>query len=156
MNRKYQKISLLLFFHITSCVSPYETFRDGWFFQEEKRERIVRTAERYIGVRYKYGGTSLFGFDCSGFVRYVYQKHGIELPRGSKEQYESGRKLSIGEAQPGDLVFFSIEGPGISHVGIYLGGMRFIHSPGTGKKISYAAIDSNYWKGRFVAAAAYF
>ncbi len=147
---------LILFFFIFSCVPPARMYRGGRMFEQDKREKIVRTAERYVGIKYRYGGTTLFGFDCSGFVQFIYAKHGLDIPRGSDEQYDSARKISIRDAAPGDLVFFRTSGSGISHVGIYIGNNRFIHSPSSGKKISYADIESSYWKERYAGAATYF
>ena len=157
MNSKIGHISLLIIFlFISSCVPPAHMYRKGWMFEQDKRERIVRTAERYVGIKYRYGGTTLFGFDCSGFVRFVYKKHGLDIPRSSDDQFNSGRKISFGDAMPGDLVFFRMNGSGVSHVGIYIGNNRFIHSPSSGKKITYADIESPYWKERYAGAATYF
>lgn len=102
---------------------------------------IVAEAEKYLGVKYVYGGTSPSGFDCSGLVQYVLRKQGISVPRSSGAQFGSGVSVSRSELQPGDLVFFK-SGGSISHVGIYVGGGRMIHSPRTGKTVCYTSIDS--------------
>ncbi len=145
---------------ISSCTPPAHMIKKGWMFHDDKsgtkRERIVRTAKRFIGARYRYGGKDPFGFDCSGFVLYVYNKNGINIPRGSKSQYYSGKRVRIKEAKPGDLVFFSINSKKISHVGIYLGNFRFIHSPREGRKVSCASIKNTYWRKRYAGAATYF
>ncbi|MCU0822003.1 MAG: C40 family peptidase, partial [Spirochaetes bacterium] len=138
MSGRTRQISLfILFLFISSCAPPAHMYRKGRIFEQDRREKIVRTAEKYVGIKYRYGGTTLFGFDCSGFVQFIYAKHGLEIPRGSDEQYDSARKISIRNAVPGDLVFFRINGSGVSHVGIYIGNNRFIHSPRSGKKITY-------------------
>ncbi len=110
---------------------------------------IVGTARKYLGVSYKHGGSDPGGFDCSGFTMFVYKKNRIRIPRSTNEQFVSGKKIKISEANPGDLVFFDINGKGISHVGIYTGNFKFIHSPRTGKSISYADLKNSYWKKRF-------
>lgn len=121
------------------------------------REKIVATAKTLLGAKYRYGGTGGSGFDCSGFVASVYGKNGIILPHSSKAQYrgEKAKKADLPKALPGDLVFFSIRGATISHVGIYLGDNSFIHAPSRGKKIMVSRIDESYWKKRFAGAVTY-
>lgn len=105
-------------------------------------------------IRYRRGGSEpSTGFDCSGFVRYVY-KHalGKELPPNSASQYLTGTRIDRGEMKTGDLVFFRIKGKRVSHVGIYLGEGRFIHAPSTGKRISVSELSDGYWAKRFVGA----
>jgi cell wall-associated NlpC family hydrolase len=116
---------------------------------------IVNTAKKYLGVSYKYGGNDPGGFDCSGFTMYVYKKNRIRIPRSTNEQFTSGKRVKIREANPGDLVFFDINGRGISHVGIYTGNYRFIHAPRTGKNVSYANLKNPYWKKRFKGIVTY-
>jgi cell wall-associated NlpC family hydrolase len=89
---------------------------------------VVGIAMRYLGVPYVWGGSSPSGFDCSGLVVYAFAQIGVSLPHSSYSQYGMGTPVSIGQLQPGDLVFFS----GASHVGIYIGGGQFIHAPHTG------------------------
>ncbi len=119
------------------------------------RKKIVETAQKYTGTQYRYGGTGNDGFDCSGFVRHIYRKVGINLTRTSKSQYQQGKKISIGNAKSGDLVFYNIYGNGISHVGIYLGNNQFIHAPRQGRKVSTADMTITYWKKRFAGAVTY-
>ena len=98
-----------------------------------EQARIVKFARRYLGVRYVYGGTSpRSGFDCSGFTRFVYAHFGIALPHYSGAQFQMGRRVSERGLRPGDLVFFD----GLGHVGLYIGGGRFIHAPHTGSSVS--------------------
>jgi peptidoglycan DL-endopeptidase LytE len=93
--------------------------------------RVLATARQYVGTRYRYGGESpRSGFDCSGFVQYVYGRHGIELPRTSKLQAAAGSSLplAVESLQPGDLLLFASTGAQINHVAIYLGDNRIVHS----------------------------
>jgi cell wall-associated NlpC family hydrolase len=92
---------------------------------------ILATATSYVGTRYRYGGESpATGFDCSGFVQYVFAKHGVELPRTSRLQAHAGKALplDIGALHPGDLLLFASNGTGINHVAIFAGHNRFVHS----------------------------
>jgi cell wall-associated NlpC family hydrolase len=131
----------------------------GSVFSDHSRERIIKTAKRYLGVRYRYGGTSPFGFDCSGFVMFVFKKNGITLPREARGQYYKGKKISISKAKPGDLVFFRVRSRRrrrrISHVGIYIGNHRFIHSPSRGKRVSITSMNNRYWKRRYIGAVTF-
>ena len=109
-------------------------------------ERAVHTAEQYLGVPYVWGGEGPSGFDCSGLVQYVYGKLGVHLPRTSYAQYNAGRHVSRGDLRPGDVVFFDALG----HVGIYIGGGRFIHAPHTGTRVQIGALAGWYdahWAG---------
>jgi cell wall-associated NlpC family hydrolase len=93
--------------------------------------RVLATAEQYLGARYRYGGESpAAGFDCSGFVQYVFGRHGVELPRTSRLQASAGKSLPLGVAalQPGDLLLFASTGTGVNHVAIYVGANRILHS----------------------------
>lgn len=104
-------------------------------------DKIVRYAKHFLGVRYVYGGSSPgSGFDCSGFVRYVYRHFGISLAHSSYAQFQAGSRVARGGLKPGDLVFFHGEG----HVGIYIGAGRFIHAPHTGTRVSVASLRGWY------------
>lgn len=119
-------------------------------------KKIVRTAEQYTGIPYRAGGSSpSTGFDCSGFVQYVYKLNRISLPRTAEAQYRGGRKISSKYLAPGDLVFFQTSWKRISHVGIYAGRGKFIHAPSSGKKTCITAMNSTYWKRRYRGAATY-
>ena len=103
---------------------------------------IAAYAKKFLGTPYKYGGTSPNGFDCSGFTRYVYSNFGASLPHNSASQYGYGTAVSKSELRPGDLVFFSSSSR-ISHVGIYVGGGSFIHSPQAGESVKISSFSSS-------------
>jgi len=121
------------------------------------RNEIVGTAKRFIGVPYRWGGSSpQQGFDCSGLTMVVYQLNGLNLPRSSKQQYRVGTPIKRSELSQGDLVFFATSGGRrVSHVGIYVGKGRFIHAPGRGKRIRTELLTKRYFKTRYVGARAY-
>ena len=105
-------------------------------------------------IRYRRGGRDpKTGFDCSGFVRYVFRHTaGAELPVDSASQYRAGLTVARTDLKTGDLVFFKTRGKRVSHVGIYLGEGRFIHSPSTGKTVSISRLDEIYWQRRYAGA----
>lgn len=107
-----------------------------------------------IGIRYKYGGTSPEnGLDCSGLVGYVFKEAwGKTLPRTSEEISLLGEKIESHDLRPGDLVFYNTLKRTFSHVGIYLGDNKFIHSPSQGGEVRIERMDVNYWKKRFNGA----
>ncbi|TAL97703.1 MAG: peptidoglycan endopeptidase [Rhodanobacter sp.] len=106
-------------------------------------------------IRYVRGGHNpSTGFDCSGFVRYVFAHAiGLQLPNNSAAQFMAGIKVKRSDMKPGDLVFFHTGGRHrISHVGIYISNGRFIHSPTTGKSVEISSLDNDYWAKRFAGA----
>ncbi|KAB0639215.1 C40 family peptidase [Burkholderia latens] len=115
---------------------------------------VVVGALNMIGVRYRWGGNSPdSGLDCSGFVRYVFQDTlGMSLPRRAEEMSRVGEKVSMNNLKPGDLVFFNTMRRTFSHVGIYIGDNKFVHSPSTGSTIRVDDLDSGYWEKRFTGA----
>ena len=110
---------------------------------------LTRSAMRFIGTPYVFGGTSPSGFDCSGYVQHVFAMLGIAVPRTADAQYYAGRP-TVGGMVAGDLVFFQTYEPGPSHVGIYIGGGRFIHSSSHGVMIS--GLRDGYWSSRYLGA----
>jgi len=115
---------------------------------------LVMTAMGFLGVRYQRGGTDeTTGFDCSGFVRAVYEKTlGLALPHRAAEQANVTAKISSEELRPGDLVFFNTMRRAFSHVGIYVGEGKFIHSPRAGGKVRVEDMREAYWSKRFNGA----
>ncbi|MGL5004085.1 MAG: C40 family peptidase [Casimicrobium sp.] len=115
---------------------------------------ISSTALGLVGVNYKFGGnTPDTGLDCSGFVRYVFQQAtGISLPRSAREQAKVGQTVDKDQLQPGDLVFFNTRRFQFSHVGVYLGDNRFIHSPSRGGSVEVVNFDNSYWQKTFNGA----
>jgi cell wall-associated NlpC family hydrolase len=113
---------------------------------------LLETALLYRGVPYRYGGSDPTGFDCSGFVQWVFAQHGLALPREVRDQYQLGTKIDRDEVEPGDLVFFETESHGASHVGIALGGDSFVHAPSSRGVVRVESYGSDYWKRRWVGA----
>ena len=122
------------------------------------RDKILRTADSFIGVPYRWGGESVEeGFDCSGFTMTVYRLNGLDLPRSSRSQWTAGMPVSRANLQKGNLVFFHTSGRGkISHVGIYVGNGQFIYAPGKGKKVRRSSLNNRYYKTRYAGAKTYF
>ena len=106
--------------------------------------RVLRTAKRYLGTRYRMGGTKPSAFDCSGFVRYVFGKHGVELPRTAREQSSVGRAVAVGadSLRVGDLLFFRTPRGRASHVAIYVGDGRIIHASAGSRRVRYDDLAS--------------
>ncbi len=114
-------------------------------------DQLTSSAYKYIGTPYVYGGTTTSGFDCSGFTRQVFSDLGISLPRTSGSQYGQGQAVAKSNLQEGDLLFFNTSGAGVSHVGIYIGDQKFIHSQ-TSKGVSVTNINESYWAKRYIGA----
>lgn len=106
------------------------------------RANVIQTANKYLGVPYVWGGTTPSGWDCSGFVQYVYNEIGIGLPRTTNAQVAATRQVSAAEAQPGDLVMWS-DGGNAYHVAIYAGGNTIIHAPVPGQSTQVSPIWGN-------------
>ncbi len=113
---------------------------------------VVGTALTFLGVPYRNGGTDPSGFDCSGFVQYVFGQYGASLPREVRTQYQHGQAIALDEVQPGDLVFFETVSRGASHVGIAVGSGRFVHAPSSRGVIRVEPYTASYWARRFVGA----
>lgn len=111
---------------------------------------VIATADSMLGARYRFGGRGEDGrgFDCSGLIQYAYARHGVQLPRTSAEQAGRGRPVdrALAALAPGDLLTFSTSGRGVTHVGLYVGGGRFIHSASTGVQTSTLSADDPYGK----------
>ena len=114
---------------------------------------LIGSAMGFLGVAYRFGGTSPSGFDCSGFMQYIFRKaFAVNLPRTSAEQANVGVTVNRSQLQPGDMVFFRTAGSRISHVGMYIGNDRFIHAPRTGKRIEITSLSNRYWSARYATA----
>jgi cell wall-associated NlpC family hydrolase len=112
---------------------------------------IARTAVDFRGVHYRLGGDSpADGFDCSGFVQYVFGLAHVTLPRTVNEQFGAGSPIRLTDIQEGDLVFFTTTAPGASHVGIALADGAFVHAPGAGGAVRVERLDTPYWRDRIV------
>lgn len=119
-------------------------------------QKIVDTAKKYLGTPYVWGGVSPSGFDCSGFVYYVYNSLGIKLSRMQVDMYQKGTKVEKADLQPGDIVFFqNTYKAGISHCGIYVGDGKFIHSTTSGDVVSYSDLNSAYYVKHYYGACRY-
>jgi cell wall-associated NlpC family hydrolase len=114
---------------------------------------LAGTALSLRGAPYRSGGADpAAGFDCSGFVRYVFEQHGVAVPRNVGDLFRAGRAIEATALQPGDLVFFNTTGAGASHVGILIGGDEFVHAPSTNGVVRVERIGGSYWGARFVGA----
>lgn len=113
--------------------------------------QLTNTAYKYIGVPYVYGGTTAKGLDCSGFTQLVFKQLGIPINRTSAAQYSQGKAVSKSNLQVGDLVFYNTSGRGVSHVGIYVGNNKFIHSA-TSSGVTVTSMSTSYWAKRYVGA----
>ena len=112
---------------------------------------VLRAAYSVIGTPYVFGGTSPYGFDCSGFTQYAFARAGVYLPRMADSQFYHGKRISMSQLRPGDLVFYTTYEPGASHCGIYVGNGNFIHV-GTSTGVTVASAFTGYWGARYYGA----
>jgi cell wall-associated NlpC family hydrolase len=112
------------------------------------RSHVVSTSLKYVGAPYEWGGTSPAGFDCSGFIQFVYARAGVSLPHGVVKQYRLGSAVSRDELEPGDLVFFDR----LRHAGIYIGDMRFVHATKPGDVVTISRLDDEWFRRRWIGA----
>jgi cell wall-associated NlpC family hydrolase len=113
---------------------------------------VVDTALNLRGTPYRNGGGDPSGFDCSGFVQWTFNQHGVRLPREVRDQYTVGRDVDLREVRPGDLLFFETVSRGASHVGIAIGGDQFVHAPSSTGVVRVERFTVPYWASRFVGA----
>jgi cell wall-associated NlpC family hydrolase len=113
---------------------------------------LIATALEFRGVPYKNGGSDPSGFDCSGFVQYVFAQFGTRLPREVRDQYRAGRSIDLNDVEPGDLLFFETVSRGASHVGMAVGAGEFVHAPSERGLVRVERYDASYWARRFVGA----
>jgi cell wall-associated NlpC family hydrolase len=168
MRKKILLLSLLLAANVQAAPTGSEDAMSGFLVDkglmskidqvrqsvEEKASDLVVTALGFLGVPYHRGGnTAESGFDCSGFVKAMYEQTiGLILPRRAEQQAAATQKIEKNELQPGDLVFFNTMKRAFSHVGIYVGEGKFIHSPKPGAEVRVESMNINYWKQRFDGA----
>jgi cell wall-associated NlpC family hydrolase len=128
-----------------------ETTTNTW---TDRAQEILMSALSLTGIKYTYGGDSPeTGFDCSGFVRYVFrQAENLTLPHGARAISQLGQSISLDQLRPGDLVFFNTLKSAFSHVGIYIGDKRFIHAPSAGGDIHIVSMEDEYWAKRYNGA----
>ena len=121
------------------------------------RLELVNTARRFIGIPYRWGGTTAEnGFDCSGLTMVSYRLNGLNLPRVSRNQFKAGRWVSKSQLQPGDLVFFATKGgKRVTHVGMYAGNGQFIHAPRTGKNVRFESLSNPFFAKTYVGGRTY-
>ena len=135
----------------------------GWLLGEYLRDpadldgtvgaKVVSMAMPFLGTRYRSGGASPNGFDCSGFTMYLYAQLGYSLPHSATAQYKNcGYAVAKSDLQPGDLVFFSDSSHAIGHVGIYIGNGEFVHAPRTGRDVTVSSLTSGYWAQKYLEA----
>ena len=150
MRKYHAAISLVLLLALAACSSSPSRTAD----RNGGSKDVVPYAKSLIGTPYHYGGQSpKTGFDCSGFVRYVYMKtEGIDLPRTAQDMSRVGVRIKGNQLRPGDLVFYSTQGWPYSHVGIYIGDAKFIHSPSSGKHVEIVDMSQHYWQAHYNGA----
>ena len=117
-----------------------------------KAQILLSMARQYVGVPYVWAGRSPSGFDCSGFIYYVFDQLGYGLPRMADGQFEVGIPVSRNSLEPGDLVFFETYEPGPSHVGIYIGNDQFIHASSGAGHVTVTPLNKTYYRDRYLGA----
>jgi len=119
---------------------------------ESIKDRLLRVAQRMLAVPYRYGGTTLWGLDCSGFVQKAFAFLDLGLPRTAREQFREGLEVAKADLSPGDLVFFRTYAKYPSHVGIYLGDNRFVHASSRDRRVTIESLDTPYYVKRYIGA----
>ncbi len=146
-----QLLSLSIALLLAACASPPAR---QYAVSDEQMNDLVMYAVSLADTPYRYGGnTANSGFDCSGFVGHVYRHSlGISMPRSSREISRIGRPISLNELAPGDLVFYNTQHASFSHVGIYIGDGKFVHSPRSGESVRTEQMQMRYWVARYDGA----
>jgi cell wall-associated NlpC family hydrolase len=143
-------IGVIALVTVTGCASakPASRVPGGSTPSSAVQSRVASTALKYVGAPYARGGTSPAGFDCSGFVMFVYGRVGVSLPHNAEQQYRRGTAVARHELQPGDIVFFDRLG----HSGIYIGNLKFVHATKPGDVVKVSRIDEDWYRRRWVGA----
>ncbi len=118
----------------------------------ELRGQVVENALSVLGEPYRFGGDAPGGFDCSGLIHYAYRQVGMNVPRTAAEQYRYADWLHLDRLEPGDLVFFRLQGT-VSHVGMYIGDGRMVHAPSTGSNVRIDRVRDRFWRARYAGGA---
>lgn len=118
----------------------------------KRGDSIAEFALTLRGARYRYGGATPEGFDCSGLVFYAHRQFGLTVPRTSRDQAQQAEAVKPRDLEPGDLVFFRIDSRIVNHVGIYIGKRNFVHAPGAGKPVTVNSLDDEFYEATFTAA----
>ena len=119
---------------------------------DEEGLRLANAARALVGRPYRFGGSGPDAFDCSGLVFYVHRQLGMHVPRTALTQFRLATRIERSDLQPGDLVFFADGSPEVTHVGVFVGNGEFVHAPKTGKPVSYARLDEEYFAENFAGA----
>ncbi len=139
-----------------SSSAPVAEVRSDSLFERATAgvDSLITAGFQYLGIRYRFGGTSAEkGFDCSGLVHRVFKDAlGFDLPRTAREMAGRGEQIQRDDLKPGDLVFFKTMRHAFSHVGIYIGDNRFLHSPSAGGQVRIDDMNDTYWRKRFEGA----
>ena len=147
-NRLVEAAALALILLLAGCASEPVAHKPG----DDTAYEASNIAAAMVGKPYRYGGNSPNGFDCSGLVYYSYRHAGLAVPRSTATQRARSHKVSLSHLSRGDLLFFDQEGKYSSHVGIYLGGNRFVHAPSHGKHVRVDSLNEHYWQKHLVDA----
>jgi cell wall-associated NlpC family hydrolase len=141
--------------HIAKASAEAEKKGQNYHLSKTDREALLNYAKYFKGGKYVWGGTTPEGFDCSGYVQYLYKKHGIDLPRTAWSQSQKGKEVDLAHLKKGDLLFFLTDkkrGIPVTHVGIYLGNGEFIHAASKKKGIIISPITHGKYRNCFVKA----
>lgn len=122
----------------------------GKWSNSEERNLFVKVVKTFLGVPYRLGGSTLKGIDCSAFVKKIYEIFNVDLPRTAREQSKIGKRIEKGELEEGDLVFFQTRRANNAHVGIYIGGNKFIHASSRNREVKIDQLDLPYFNQRFI------
>lgn len=143
--KKLVAVTVMTLAILIGFLTPYNSAEAAY-----SPDKIIAEGKKYIGTKYKAGGTSPKGFDCSGFVGYTVKRStGISLPRTAAQMFKTGSFVSKNNLKKGDLVFFSTTKKGASHTGIYVGDNNFIHASSS-KGVKIDSLGSSYWKNKFL------